>query len=164
VELYEQIRREYEFGAGTIMRIARKLGVHCPGGDGKRTGAEPLLDLPRARVTVSTPVKGLSGAHCCVRILNHSRAPFTKTLRSVARKARSESIRCIISWCSPQRLRRRGHVRHVKSLRRRSAYVAKTSSSFRRSSGLERYPSIPAARQRSRSPVIANAVMAMTGW
>jgi transposase len=28
VELYEQIRREYEFGAGTIMGIARKLGVH----------------------------------------------------------------------------------------------------------------------------------------
>ena len=28
MELYEQIRREYEFGAGTIMGIARKLGVH----------------------------------------------------------------------------------------------------------------------------------------
>ena len=28
VEMYEQIRREYEFGSGTIMGIARKLGVH----------------------------------------------------------------------------------------------------------------------------------------
>jgi len=28
VELYEQIRREYEFGAGTIQGVARKLGVH----------------------------------------------------------------------------------------------------------------------------------------
>src|ERR1700733_2100184 len=28
VELFEQIRREYEFGAGTIIGIARKLGVH----------------------------------------------------------------------------------------------------------------------------------------
>ena len=28
MELYEQIRREYEFGAGTIMGVARKLGVH----------------------------------------------------------------------------------------------------------------------------------------
>ena len=28
MELYEQIRREYEFGAGTIIGIARKLGVH----------------------------------------------------------------------------------------------------------------------------------------
>jgi transposase len=28
VELYEQIRREYEFGVGTIQGVARKLGVH----------------------------------------------------------------------------------------------------------------------------------------
>jgi hypothetical protein len=28
VELFEQIRREYEFGAGTIKGVARKLGVH----------------------------------------------------------------------------------------------------------------------------------------
>ena len=28
VELFEQIRREYEFGEGTINGIARKLGVH----------------------------------------------------------------------------------------------------------------------------------------
>jgi transposase len=28
VELFEQIRREYEFGAGTIAGVARKLGVH----------------------------------------------------------------------------------------------------------------------------------------
>ena len=28
VEIYEQIRREYEFGVGTIQGVARKLGVH----------------------------------------------------------------------------------------------------------------------------------------
>src|SRR5712691_8745210 len=28
VELYEQMRREYEHGAGTIRAVARKLGVH----------------------------------------------------------------------------------------------------------------------------------------
>jgi hypothetical protein len=28
VELYEQIRREYEFGVGTVIGISRKLGVH----------------------------------------------------------------------------------------------------------------------------------------
>lgn len=28
MELYEQIRREYEFGAGSIIGVARKLGVH----------------------------------------------------------------------------------------------------------------------------------------
>jgi ActR/RegA family two-component response regulator len=28
VELYEQIRREYEHGSGTIREVSRKLGVH----------------------------------------------------------------------------------------------------------------------------------------
>jgi hypothetical protein len=28
VELFEQIRREYEFGVGTIRGVARRLGVH----------------------------------------------------------------------------------------------------------------------------------------
>jgi hypothetical protein len=28
VELFEQIRREYEFGIGSIKGVARKLGVH----------------------------------------------------------------------------------------------------------------------------------------
>ena len=28
VELFEQIRRDYEFGQGTIRGLARKFGVH----------------------------------------------------------------------------------------------------------------------------------------
>jgi hypothetical protein len=28
VELFEEIRREYEFGVGTIAGVAKKLGVH----------------------------------------------------------------------------------------------------------------------------------------
>jgi hypothetical protein len=28
VELFEQIRREFEFGIGTITGVAKKLGVH----------------------------------------------------------------------------------------------------------------------------------------
>ncbi len=28
MELFEEIRREYEFGVGTIRGVARKLGVH----------------------------------------------------------------------------------------------------------------------------------------
>jgi ActR/RegA family two-component response regulator len=28
MELFEQIRREYEHGAGTIRAVARKLGIH----------------------------------------------------------------------------------------------------------------------------------------
>ena len=28
VELFEQLRREYEFGTGTVKGVARKFGVH----------------------------------------------------------------------------------------------------------------------------------------
>src|SRR6185369_15644353 len=28
VELFEQIRREYDFGEGTVLGVARRLGVH----------------------------------------------------------------------------------------------------------------------------------------
>jgi hypothetical protein len=33
VELFEQLRREYEFGIGTIKAVARKFGVHRRLGD-----------------------------------------------------------------------------------------------------------------------------------
>jgi hypothetical protein len=39
VELYEQIRREYEHGAGTIRGVAQKLGVHRRE---VRLGAQPF--------------------------------------------------------------------------------------------------------------------------
>jgi hypothetical protein len=28
LELFEQIRREYEFGVGTVLGVARRLGLH----------------------------------------------------------------------------------------------------------------------------------------
>jgi transposase len=44
VELFEEIRREYQFGAGTIKGVARKLGVH------RRQVRQALADaLPPAR-------------------------------------------------------------------------------------------------------------------
>ena len=44
VELFEQIRREYEHGAGTINGVARKLGIH------RRLVREALSDaIPRER-------------------------------------------------------------------------------------------------------------------
>ena len=46
VQLFEEIRREYEFGVGTIAGIARKLGVH------RRTVREAIgnaLTRPRKR-------------------------------------------------------------------------------------------------------------------
>jgi len=52
VELFEQIRREYEFGVGTIQGVARKLGVH------RRLVREALasaVPLPRKLVTRAKP-------------------------------------------------------------------------------------------------------------
>ena len=47
MELFEEIRREYEFGVGTIKGVARKLGVH------RRTVREALANAvppPRKKV------------------------------------------------------------------------------------------------------------------
>lgn len=60
VELFEQIRREYEFGAGTIAGVARQLGVH------RRLVRQALMSaVPPARKRPSRvcprlePLKGL---------------------------------------------------------------------------------------------------------
>jgi hypothetical protein len=50
VELFENIRREYEFGAGTIAGVARKLGVH------RRMVREAIRDaVPAARKKSDRP-------------------------------------------------------------------------------------------------------------
>ena len=45
MELFEAIRREYEFGVGTIQGVARKLGVH-------------------RRMVREAPSRTVSGARC----------------------------------------------------------------------------------------------------
>ena len=55
VELFEQIRREYEFGIGTIKGVARKLGVH------RRMVRQALADAQppeRKRTAGERPVAG----------------------------------------------------------------------------------------------------------
>jgi transposase len=49
VELFEEIRREYEFGLGTIQGVARKLGVHRRLVREALHGAVPVDKLPRPR-------------------------------------------------------------------------------------------------------------------
>ena len=49
VELFEQIRREYEFGVGTIKGVAHKLGVHRRMVRQALVNAEPAERKPSAR-------------------------------------------------------------------------------------------------------------------
>lgn len=49
VELFEEIRREYEFGIGTIQGVARKLGVHRRLVREALTGAVPVVKVPQRR-------------------------------------------------------------------------------------------------------------------
>src|SRR2546426_7729518 len=57
VELFEQIRREYEHGVGTIQGVARKLGVH------RRLVREALADaMPKERKKPERELPKLSEA------------------------------------------------------------------------------------------------------
>jgi transposase len=49
VELFEQIRREYEFGVGTIAGVSRKLGVHRRMVREALRRAEPAATKPQQR-------------------------------------------------------------------------------------------------------------------
>ena len=54
VELFEEIRREYEHGAGTVKGVARKLGVH------RRLVREALADaIPKAKRKPERPQPAL---------------------------------------------------------------------------------------------------------
>src|ERR1700758_608936 len=49
VEIFEQIRREYEFGVGTIAGVSRKLGVHRRMVREALQSAEPAPTKPQQR-------------------------------------------------------------------------------------------------------------------
>ena len=57
MELFEQIRREYAYGVGTIVGVARKLGIH------RRMVREALTDaIPRERKLTIRPKPKLEPA------------------------------------------------------------------------------------------------------
>ena len=55
VELFEEIRREYEFGVGTIQGVARKFGVHRRLVHEALATAVPVEKPPQPRLTPLVP-------------------------------------------------------------------------------------------------------------
>ena len=54
MELFEEIRREYEHGAGTVKGVARKLGVH------RRLVREALADaIPKPKREAQRPTPAI---------------------------------------------------------------------------------------------------------
>ena len=59
VELFEQIRREYEFGEGTVLGVARKLR-HGPANVIVSAGPEPVAEAIRLMSKIKQGFKGAS--------------------------------------------------------------------------------------------------------
>jgi len=71
VELFEQIRREYEHGGGTIRGIAKKLGIH------RRMVREPSSST-LGNYAESVP---FSTRQCCLRCIVSSTSSTKALLR-----------------------------------------------------------------------------------
>jgi putative transposase len=81
VELFEQIRREYEHGGGTIRGVAKKLGIH------RRMVREAVLRA--VPVERKTPVRERCVGSCRRDLLAHIVALNERHLR----RLRSEYVR-----------------------------------------------------------------------
>lgn len=96
VELFEQIRREYEFGMGTILGVARKLGVH------RRMVREAIRSaVPARRKQVErAPTKMMPAAAFIDAILEVDRKAPRKqrhTARRIYARIREELPECTVA-------------------------------------------------------------------
>jgi transposase len=96
VELFEQIRREYEFGVGTIQGVARKFGVH------RRMVREALANaLPARRKKPERKRPKLSAAMPFIEAILESdrRAPRKQrhTARRIHQRIRAELPGCEVA-------------------------------------------------------------------
>jgi hypothetical protein len=81
VELYEQIRREYEFGAGTIQGVAQKLGVH------RRMVREAIQSaVPARRKKTERPHLKMASAALFVEAILESDRKAPRKQRHTARR------------------------------------------------------------------------------
>jgi hypothetical protein len=83
VELYEQIRREYEFGIGTIAGVAKKMGVH------RRMVREAISSaLPKPRKKTERPRWKLKAAVEVIDAILEGDRNAPRQQRHPAREAR----------------------------------------------------------------------------
>jgi len=96
VELFETIRREYEFGVGSIQGVARKLGVH------RRLVREALasaVPAARKRPERARPVMGPLAAFIDELLLADRKAPRKQrhTAHRIYVRIRQERPECVVA-------------------------------------------------------------------
>ena len=95
VELYEQIRREYEFGVGSIIGVARKLGVH------RRMVREAVRNaVPAQRKKTERPAVKMVPAVSLIETILESDRKAPRKQRHTARRI-FDRIRAEIPGCTP---------------------------------------------------------------
>jgi len=95
VELYEQIRREYEFGAGTIVGVARKLGVH------RRMVREAVRNaVPAQRKKTERPLLKMAAAAALIEAILESDRKAPRKQRHTARRIH-DRILAEVPGCTP---------------------------------------------------------------
>jgi transposase len=95
VELYEQIRREYEFGVGSVIGVARKLGVH------RRMVREAVRNaVPAQRKKTERPAVKMAPAVSLIESILESDRKAPRKQRHTARRI-YDRIRAEIPGCTP---------------------------------------------------------------
>lgn len=95
VELYEQIRREYEFGVGSVIGVARKLGVH------RRMVREAVRNaVPAQRKKTERPAVKMAPAVSLIDAILELDRKAPRKQRHTARRI-NERIHAEIPGCSP---------------------------------------------------------------
>ena len=95
MELYEQIRREYEFGVGSVIGVARKLGVH------RRMVREAVRSaVPAQRKKTERPAVKMSAAAALIDAILESDRKAPRKQRHTARRI-FDQIRAEVPGCTP---------------------------------------------------------------
>src|SRR5664280_2163678 len=120
VELYEQIRREYEFGVGSVIGVARKLGVH------RRMVREAVRNaVPAQRKKTERPALKMAPAVSLIDSILESDRKAPRKQRHTARRI-YDRICAEVPGCTPAQRTVRQYVerrKHVLGLAEHEVFV-----------------------------------------